>query len=352
MDTSAQRIAATQGPGTTLPRTDGRAGDAGQDRAAELTTATSQARGSYYGIPPIKKPHWKWEIVLYFFLGGIASGAYTIATLAEVFGDRRHRQITRWGRYIAMPCLAVSPILLIKDLGKPSRFFNMLRVVKLKSPMSMGTWGLLGFSGFAALSTAAELADQGFLRGTWPARLALLLPRRLIGRAGSFFALFVGGYTGVLLAATTVPLWAKNKYLIGPTFISGAVSTGAAAIGLALAASGHDDDRTMAALEETETVALTTEVAMLAAQAINSGRLADPLLRGRYRTLFLPAVGFGMVLPWLAQINGLRRRHRTRGGRVCTDLLVLLGGLGLRWSLIYAGKASAEDPEAYFAQNR
>src|SRR5689334_20966443 len=84
---------------------------------------------TYYGIPPIKKPHWKWEIILYFFLGGIASGAYTIATIAEVFGDARHRPVIRAGRFVALPCLIISPILLIKDLGKPTRFFNMLRIV-------------------------------------------------------------------------------------------------------------------------------------------------------------------------------------------------------------------------------
>src|SRR5438067_13395043 len=100
---------------------------------------------SYYGIPPIKKPHWKWEIVLYFFLGGIAAGAYTLATIAEVFGDRRHRAIVRAGRFIALPFVAVGPLLLSKDLGKPQRFYDMLRVSKSKSPMSMGTWGLVTF---------------------------------------------------------------------------------------------------------------------------------------------------------------------------------------------------------------
>ena len=320
--------------------------------APPLSTTTSEARGSYYGIPPIKRPHWKWEIVLYFFLGGVASGAYTLATIAEVSGDRRvHRDIIRAGRYITLPCLALCPLLLIKDLGKPSRFFNMLRVVKVKSPMSLGTWGLLGFSGFAGLSVAAELADQGFLRGSWPMRLALLLPRRLIGRVGSFFALFVGGYTGVLLSATTVPLWARNKYLLGPTFISGAVSTGAAAIHLVLAAAGRTEDPgALADLEEAEAVALATELLMLGLQGATSGRLAAPLLTGRYRTLFLPGVGLGVLLPLLAGLHGLARGPRTRPGRILTSLLVLLGGLALRWALVYAGKQTADDPAAYFGE--
>jgi formate-dependent nitrite reductase membrane component NrfD len=349
MDPSAEQIARTQGPGTTLPVTDR---PAHQDGSAALSTATSQARGSYYGIPPIKKPHWKWEIVLYFWVGGIASGAYTLATLAEVFGGRRHANIIRAGRYVTLPCLILSPILLIKDLGKPKRFFNMLRIIKLKSPMSLGTWGLVTFSGFAGLSAVAELAEQGFARGTLPAKLALLLPRRLIGRAGSFFALFVGGYTGVLLSATTVPLWARNKLLVGPTFISSALSTGAAAIGLALSLTGKNDDRMLEALEEAEAVALTSELTMLVAQGLNSGKLARPLLTGKYSTIFLPGVALGMVGPLLAQLHGLRAGHRTRGGRILTDLLVLLGGLILRYTLVYAGKATADDPEAYFEQTR
>jgi formate-dependent nitrite reductase membrane component NrfD len=353
MDVVDKAVAGTQGPGTTLPVTDRVGQREGEDRRAPaLTTTTSEARGSYYGIPPIKKPHWKWEIVLYFFIGGIASGAYTIATIAEVVGGRRYAHIIRVGRYIALPCLAVSPLLLIKDLGKPSRFYNMLRIFKIKSPMSMGTWGLVGFSGLAALSTAAELAEQGFMRGSVPARLALLLPRRLIGRIGSFFAVFVGGYTGVLLSATTVPLWARNRQFLGPTFISSALSTGAAALTAALVATGHDDHETLAPLEEIEAVALVTELSMLAAQGLNSGRLAQPLLSGKYSTLFLPGVGLGMVLPLLAQLNGLLRGRRTRAGHLLTSVLVLIGGLILRYTLIYAGKQTADDPQAYFEQTR
>ncbi|HUS14127.1 MAG TPA: NrfD/PsrC family molybdoenzyme membrane anchor subunit [Chloroflexia bacterium] len=306
----------------------------------------------YYGIPPIKKPHWKWEIVLYFFLGGIASGAYTLATIAEVFGDRRHRGIVRAGRYIALVCLVASPPLLIKDLGKPSRFYNMLRVFKIKSPMSMGTWALVVFSGFAGLSAVAELAEQGVARGTWPAAVARQLPRGLIGRLGSFFALFVGGYTGVLLSATAVPLWAKNKYLLGPTFISSALSTGAAAIGLAAALTGQDDDRALHALDEAEVLALTSEIGFLAAQGVHSGRLAAPLLTGKYATLFVPGVVLGMIGPWVAGVLGLRTGHRSRGGRIVSSLLVLMSGLILRWTLVYAGKDSADDPRAYFEQSR
>src|SRR6266516_3526157 len=42
---------------------------------------------TYYNQPVIKKAHWKWEIVLYFFLGGLAGGSYLAACLADLLGS-------------------------------------------------------------------------------------------------------------------------------------------------------------------------------------------------------------------------------------------------------------------------
>ena len=41
---------------------------------------------------------------------------------------------------IASPPGRRSPVLLITDLGRPARFYNMLRVFKVTSPMSVGSW--------------------------------------------------------------------------------------------------------------------------------------------------------------------------------------------------------------------
>src|SRR3954454_10675727 len=83
---------------------------------------------SYYGVPPIHKPHWKWLIVSYFFLGGLSGGSYVVATVAEIFGHPDDRDTVRIGRYLAFLALIPCPPLLILDLGRPERFFNMLRV--------------------------------------------------------------------------------------------------------------------------------------------------------------------------------------------------------------------------------
>ena len=88
---------------------------------------------SYYGVPPIHKPHWKWLIIWYFFLGGLSAGSYVVAMAAELFGDRDDRDTVRVGRYLALLAAIPCPILLTLDLGRPERFYKMFRVLKLRS---------------------------------------------------------------------------------------------------------------------------------------------------------------------------------------------------------------------------
>ncbi|MGH2558058.1 MAG: NrfD/PsrC family molybdoenzyme membrane anchor subunit, partial [Thermomicrobiales bacterium] len=112
-------------------------------------TAAQAARSSYYGLPVIHKAHWNWMIVVYFFLGGLSGACYVIASIAELIGARRYGEIVRAGRFLSFLTLLPCPVLLILDLQRPERFLHMLRVVKLRSPMSVGTWGLLLFSAFS-----------------------------------------------------------------------------------------------------------------------------------------------------------------------------------------------------------
>ncbi|HET8914025.1 MAG TPA: NrfD/PsrC family molybdoenzyme membrane anchor subunit, partial [Ktedonobacteraceae bacterium] len=86
----------------------------------------------YYNLPLVKKAHWKWEVVLYFFLGGASAGAYLAATVADLVGSKKDKQLIRYGRYISLVGMIASPILLIKDLGRPERFFHMLRILKFR----------------------------------------------------------------------------------------------------------------------------------------------------------------------------------------------------------------------------
>jgi formate-dependent nitrite reductase membrane component NrfD len=301
------------------------------------TSATTAAGRGYYNLPVLKRPHWKWEIVLYFWLGGIAAGSYVISAVADVFGDEHDRPIVRAGRFIALPLMLISPLLLIKDLGRPEKFYNMLRVFKLKSPMSVGTWGLTLFGGFAGLSALLELFTP---RDTWRwLRLA-------IGTLGTPFGFFVSGYTGVLISATAIPIWFKNRLLWGPTFMASAFSTGAAAIQAALALTGRSNPRADAKLEQAHQVGMAAEIILLGASLIKLGSTGKPLTTGKWSTLFMPgALGLGTLVPLLL---GLRRGEASRGRTLLSALCTLIGGLIFRTCIVYAGKDSADDAQAYF----
>src|SRR5438093_11213757 len=119
-------------------------------------------------------PHWRWLIVLYFFIGGIAGGSFVLAALLDLFGTPQDRPIVRTGYYVACLGAVISGMLLTADLGRPERFWHMLiqserglPMFKYWSPMSVGAWGLMKFGGFAVLATLGALHEAGHVRWTW-----------------------------------------------------------------------------------------------------------------------------------------------------------------------------------------
>ena len=107
--------------------------------------AVNPAETGYYGLPLLKPPTWTWEVPLYFFLGGISGTSACIAIAAQIFGAPMN--LIRMALWMGLIGASICPALLISDLGRPLRFLNMLRVFKWRSPMSMGSWILVGFSG-------------------------------------------------------------------------------------------------------------------------------------------------------------------------------------------------------------
>src|SRR5919106_494649 len=83
---------------------------------------------NYYGIPPIKHAHWTWQIPVYFWIGGMGAGVHLFSTIAQILGHR-DAALTRTSRYTVLGTMILSPILLIWDLGRPERFYNILRIL-------------------------------------------------------------------------------------------------------------------------------------------------------------------------------------------------------------------------------
>jgi formate-dependent nitrite reductase membrane component NrfD len=294
---------------------------------------------SYYGLPFLKRPTWGWEIALYFFLGGISAGAFVLATMADLFGGNRHRDLVRKARYLSLGTLLPCPALLAADLGRPARFSHMLRVFKPQSPMNTGAWALFAYGQLAGL--LAVLQSRKLL--PVPAQTNV---ERGLSLAAQPFALTILAYPGVLLSTTSTPIWA-NRGFLGPLIAMSSFS--AACDSLALVATHRS--RTSAALDTVGRISRITEGGLLAAYTRQAGETGAPLTRGRQAPLFWAfVVGAGLILPEL-----LRSQTRKTGSRKTSLLgtvLSLAGGLALKWIVVHSGRESASDAAANRAVSR
>lgn len=313
---------------------------------ASKSESPTQAE-SYYGMPVIHRPHWKWLVIFYFFLGGISAASHVLATIAHLVGGPASRPIERTGRYVSFLALLPCPLLLILDLGRPERFLNMLRVVKLRSPMSLGSWGLSVFGIFATMGAVVQAAQDGLLGSSKTAKRVATLPVTAPAIAGTGPAFFVGGYTGVLLGATAVPLWGKNALLLGPLFLNSAFSTAVAAVNLGVALQGNAPKTTNERLDGLDRVVICTELALIAASRANLGELEAPITEGKNGALLTYGTGVAGLLVPLA-LQTLNRNRHSRVLSAFASVLVLIGGFILRYSMVVGGNASADDPRATF----
>ncbi len=303
---------------------------------------------SYFDYPSLKAPTWRWEIVWYFFLGGLAAGCYVLASIASLFGSKEDYVVVRTGYYLSLLALLPCPPLLIKDLGRPERFLNMLRIFKLRSPMSIGTWGLMTFSMFCGFTGVSQAASDGLLGRWWGARVVAAIPRKVLAVPGILLGLFLGGYTGLLLAATSIPLWSRSK-LMGAIFISSAVSTSAALISLVIRLVGAPTS-TLRKMERMEWSAMLLEMLGLLAFLRGSGRAARSLVGTgpdeHGLTFWRFMFGGGLVLPWLLQTYLLFGKHsekRLSMTSLAVSALALIGGYFLRKTMVEAGHSSSRD---------
>jgi len=308
------------------------------DRVAHETSD----RG-YYGLPVLKTPVWRWEVWAYFFCGGLAAGSYVVASLETLGGDARDQAVSRVGYILSFLAVLACPPLLIKDLGRPARFLNMLRIFKPQSPMSMGVWALVGFSGCASAMALRAVAGTS---ASPIGRIARRAPGRLLAVGGTGLACYLGGYTGILLSVTSVPLWSRSRWL-GPAFLASAFSAGLAAVSGSLILLRQADAPSQRKLEALETTVRFAETVVLVGFLRQTSWAAKPVLDPKLcgRPFLFGAVGLGIVVPLLANLVGLARQTPAR---LALAICGLLGSLFLRYAIVEGGRASAEDPAATF----
>ena len=171
-------------------------------------------------------PNWEWFIVAYFFLAGLAGGLYVLATILRMRGTPADAPVVRAGYLWPLPLVILCAIFLTIDLGTPLRFWHMLINTtpgeaglnfKYWSPMSVGVWALSIFGFFTLL---AFFESRGSLKlPTW------------VHILGCIFALYVMGYTGVLLSVSNQPVW-SDTWALGGLFLASGFSGSAVLLAL------------------------------------------------------------------------------------------------------------------------
>ena len=287
--------------------------------SGSITEAGTGMR-SYYGRPVIKEPTWTWEIPTYFFTGGLAGASAVLSTTAKLTGNEK---LSRTALYISAAADLVSPALLISDLGRPERFHHMMRVVKVTSPMNIGSWILLVSGGASNTAALLELLDR-------------LRPVKLLAESVSTIAgPLLATYTGVLIADTAVPVWHEGRQELPWIFGASAAASAGAAASMFLRPEDAGPARRLAI------GGVIAEGALMQLMELRLGKVGEVYHQGQSGKLAWAAKGLATAGAALLA----RRGKRSRAALVAGGALVCAGEMCLRWAVFKAGLQSARDPK-------
>jgi len=289
---------------------------------------------------------WHGEVAVYLFLGGLVAGIMALTALFVLNSSGRkpsiHLALAPW---LSPILISLGMIFLWLDLANRFNALRFYSVFRPASPMSWGAWILLLIYPASILFAWSQTPSP--IRRIWSERLALLGPlmrwseshERGLARWNLGLGAALGIYTGILLGTMAArPLW--NSSLLGPLFLTSGLSTGAALL-LLLRLDGPERSflgRADRGLILLELLLLGLWMIGLATGGALSRSALWLLLGGPYTAAFWSmVVALGLLVPLAGEL--IESRHGILPGRAAA-LLVLTGGLALRWILVYAGQNS------------
>jgi formate-dependent nitrite reductase membrane component NrfD len=311
-----------------------RRGRRDRNRGGERFMVPKAEFRSYYGRPIIKEPVWEVpDVPGYLFFGGLAGASSVLAAGAQLTG---RPGLTRAAKLAALGGISLSTVFLIHDLGRPARFHHMLRVFKLSSPMSVGSWILSAYGPMAGVAAVTNLA--GLLPSGGPAVSAAKTAAGVLGPPATAAAAVLGPavatYTAVLLCDTAVPAWHEAHREL-PYVFAGSAASAAGGFGLLAAPLGEQGPARRLAI-----IGSTAELAAKQLLERRLGDLAEPYLTGRANTV----LRVGEVLT-VGGLVGAALSRRSRIGSALSGVTLLAASALTRYGIFEAGLASARDPK-------
>jgi formate-dependent nitrite reductase membrane component NrfD len=317
----------------------------------------------------MERIEWGWPIVNYLFLGGLSAGLYFVSGLATYLEPREQSgssRIARYGAMIAPWPVAFGCLLLVFDLGNWYRFYKLFLHFRISSPMSIGSWLLLLFTGVALINFYAWLPkskrDSAFrlisrwIRGMERYNYDLSSWRRPLAAVGFPLSLGVGLYTGILLGAVQArPFW--NTNLVAQLFLFSALSTGCALLMILLSINRKSlEDFQIRFLYTLDICFISVEL-FIAIPYVLHGKLSVKAVQDSLKLILggpftIPFwvffIGIGLLLPLAIEfweiVPVIRSKETLKHNKTLTAItavLILAGGYLLRYIFVYAGQMSS-----------
>lgn len=288
---------------------------------------------------------WGWEIPVYLFLGGLVAGMMIIS--GYFLFSKRYKE-TSCSCFtlplISLILLSIGMLSLFLDLEHKLYVWRLYTTFKISSPMSWGAWILILV--YPVLISNLLLGPPQFLIEKFPGLNVVTTfinqrPRLIqnIGIANMILGGSLGIYTGILLSTMgSRPLW--NSSILSVLFLISGLSTAAAFVHM-IAKNVYERELLAKADNGFLVIELFTIMLLLIGLLTSSAvhiAAAKLLISGEYAAQFWTfVIGMGIIIPLIIQL--LAVNHKIKHTPIA-PIMVILGGLILRFVIVYAGQYS------------
>ncbi len=318
-------------------------------RESENRSLSLYGGENYYHVPAIKPSYYGWKIGMAFFSVGVGGISQILCTILDLAGDDQDRPLIRAGRYVALAGSVITGAIYIIDLHTPHRWYNMMRIFRKTSWMSIGSWCLAAFGGLSGVTAMGQLLEDAGLKklGRWTARL-FQIPA---AAAGGILSL----YSGAELEATSLPLWERSHPFLPALFAAENASSAASAM-LLLTKNSELSDGMRNRLERFSFLAGAVEEILYRLVSIQWKKSAGDRSRSsggkRTSTTVSAFQRTGMIASFIFRILRMSKRRTARKTSLVSPLLTLGSGFLLPVKVILSGNKSARHPEEYLSDTQ